>query len=171
MTPGMLYRLFAAALIALLPASAVAAEPWRVTPDAASEVKSFKRTSRAVEDMQIYDMGNWMVYAGTIHKRIPMLPIYDLLACFQITHPESSMDVESGGGVQVILDQVQFAKGKWDATLRLTEHERIQHLDKEKYLLIDLVRVGASDLKKSKHKVGVIKRMAKACLPKKSHPG
>ena len=166
MKPRKLHRLFAAALMALPPAAAVAADPWQVTAEAASEVKAFKHTSMAVEDMQIYDMGNWMVYGGTVHDRTPLLPIYDLLACFHITHPESRMDVESGGGIQVIMDQVQFAKGKWDATLRLTEHERIEMLDKKRYLLLDVVRVGASDLKQAKYKIGVVRMMARACLPK-----
>lgn len=168
MTPKKLHLLLAAALLALGPAAAVAADPWQVTAEAAAEVKAFKRTSMAVEDMLIYDMGNWMVYGGTVHDRTPLLGIYDLLACFHLTHPESSMDVESGGGIHIAMDGVQFAKGKWDAVVRMTEHEKVEVDTREQYLLLDLVRVGVRDLHEVRHKIGVVKLMAKACLPKEA---
>lgn len=170
MTPKKIHRLLAAALLALAPAAAVAAGPWQVTVEAVSKIKAFKSTSRGVDDTLIYDMvnydmGNRMVYGGTVDDRIPLLGIYDLLACFHITHPESSMDVKFGGGIRIAMDGVQFAKGRWDAVVRLTEHEILEVDSHEKYLLLDIVRVGVNDLQKVGHKIGVVKLMAKACLP------
>ena len=49
MTPKKLHRLLAAALLALVPAAAVAADPWQVTVEAVSKIKAFKSTSRGVE--------------------------------------------------------------------------------------------------------------------------
>jgi hypothetical protein len=156
-----------AAMILLAPLSyAAGPKPWRVSAEASPGVKTFKRKSMFIEDMRIYDMGNWMVYGGDRHHRIPLLPIYDLIACFSLTNPDSLLDVESGGGVEITVDGARFKKGKWDSVVRLTEHTRIEKFDKELYLLLDLVRVGASDLKKSKHKIGVVRIMAEACLKK-----
>ncbi len=170
MTLKTLHRLLAAALLALGPTAAVAADPWQVTAEAATEIKAFKSTSRGIEDTLIYDManndmGNRMVYGGTVDDRTPLLGIYDLLACFHITHPESSMDVKFGGGIRIALDGVQFTKGKWDAVVHMTEQEIFEVDAREKYLLLDLVRVGVNDLQKVRHKIGVVKLMAKACLP------
>ena len=152
----------------LAPSAVVGAETnsWQVAAAAKPKVEAFKRKSIVIEDMRTYSPDNWMVYGGTPPSRIPLLPIYDLLACFRITTPDTYMDVQSGGGVDVVIDNVQFTKGKWDAEVRLTEHTRIELLDKERYFLIDLVRVGTSKMTKTQHKISVIKLMVQACLPK-----
>ena len=159
--------LMLAAIILLAPLSyAAGPKPWRVSAEARPAVKAFKRKSMFIEDMQINDMGNWMVYGGGKHDRVPLMPIYDLIACFSLTNPDSPMDVESGGGVHIAVDDARFKKGKWHAVVRLTEHTRIEKFDKVRYLLLDLVRVGVSELKKRKHKIGVVRIMAEACLKK-----
>ena len=168
MSPKNFHRLFAAALLTLPPAAAVAADPWQVTAEAASQVKAFKRTSVIVADVLIYDMRNWMVCGGTEQERTPLLGLHDLLACFHITHPASSLEVKFRDGIQIAMDDVQFAKGKWDAAVRLTQHEVLEVDAQEKYLLLDLVRVGVNDLQGVRHKIGVIRLMAKACLPEEA---
>lgn len=152
----------------LAPVAAMGAEggPWQVVAAAKPKIEAFKRKSIVIEDMRTYSPDNWMVYGGDTHNRIPLLPVYDLLACFRITTPKTYMDVDTGGGVDVVIDKVQFAKGKWDAEVRLSEHTRIELLDKERYYLVDFVRVGASKMTKARHKIAAIKIMAQACLPK-----
>ena len=157
--------MLAAALLAPVAALGAEAKPWRVTAEAKAKIETFKRKSIIIDDMRIYDPDNWMVHGGDAHNRIPLLPVYDLLACFRITTPDTYMDVDIGGGVEVVIDKVQFAKGKWDAKVRLTEHTRINNLDRERYYLVDLVKIGTSKMAKSRDKIAVIKIMAQACLP------
>lgn len=166
----MLYRLIAVALLALPPFAAVGAEadPWRVTPEAASRVQAFKRTSGAVEDLQIYDLRNQMVYGGTVNGRTSLLSLHDLLACFQITNPLSSLEVKFRKGILIAMDDVKFAKGNWAAVVGLTQQEILEVDAREKYLLLDLVRVGVNELQKVHQKIGVVRLMAKACLPAKA---
>ncbi len=158
--------MLAASLLAPVAAMGAEAVQWQVVDAVKPKIETFKRESIVIEDMRAYDPDNWMVYGGDAHNRIPLLPIYDLLACFRITTPKTFMDVDTGGGVDVVIDKVQFAKGKWDAEVRMSEHTRIELLDKERYYLVDLVKVGAIKMTKTRLMIGTIKFMVQACLPK-----
>lgn len=156
-----------AAMVLLAPMShAAGPQPWGVSVKAQPKVKAFKRKSTLIEDMRAYGMGNWMVHGGGKHDRVALMPLYDLVACFSLTNPKSALDVELGKGVHITVDKARFRKGKWDAVVHLAEHTRIEKFDKERYFLLDLVRVGVSELKKRKHKIGAVRILAEACLEK-----
>ena len=50
----------------------------------------------------------------------------------------------------------------------MTEQEILEVDAREQYLLLDSVRVGVDDLREVGQKIGVIRIMAKACLPKEA---
>ncbi len=142
-------------------------DPWTIKADddLRSALDDYIKSSMAIEDMRIYQVGNWMSYGGTKEARIPMLPIDDLLACFHQTSPESRMVVDTGGGVHIEVDDVQFSKGKWDAIFRLTEETKIDLLDKEDYFLADQLRVGTLKFDDPAEMIKVVRIMSAACFP------
>ena len=153
-----------AAMVLLAPMShAAGPQPWGVSVKAQPKVKASTQ-EHAHRGYASYGMGNWMVHGGGKHDRVALLPLYDLVACFSLTNPKSALDVELGKGVHITVDKARFRKGKWDAVVHLAEHTRIEKFDKERYFLLDLVRVGVSELKKRKHKIGAVRILAEACL-------
>ncbi len=139
-------------------------KPWIVVPSAKAAVKKFKRKNPAIKQIRDAAIGNLMVYVGNRGHLTPLLGFHDLVACFGITHPKSTIDVGAADGVQILMEKVKFAKGKWDALLKLTQRQRPRRLDTEKYLLLGYIRVGVNELGKDSHKIGVAKIMAKRCL-------
>lgn len=133
--------------------------------EVAAALKNFEEKMEIINELNTYDIKNAQVYVGDGAQALN-INIFNLLACFHQTNPNSKMDVDGGGGFDIEMQNVQFAKGKYDAHIRMMQKDKIDFLDKEKILVLSKVQVGAIILKAPDQRIEVIEWMSKACLKK-----
>jgi len=88
---------------------------------------------------------------------------FDLIACFHLTNPKSTMDVEGGGGLVVTMTDVKFAKGKYRADIEFGESSKIDMLEKDKFQIPRKFEIGHLILTTVPERIEIIKMMTKAC--------
>ena len=121
--------------------------------------------SPIIEELKTYEIKDAPVYAKNGEYDFD-ITIYDLLACFHLTNPDSKMEVDGGGGFDIEIRKAQFAKGKYDANLHLKETEKIEFTEKSKILVLYKVQVGTILLKEAEQRIEVIEMLSQACLKK-----
>lgn len=149
------------ALLAL-PAGA-AAEGWKLRADQKDAISDYLATSRAVDDLNTYARGNMTVYAST-DRETTLISVYDFFACAHLSNPNSHMTIDTGGGVDVTVDEANFARGKWDADVRLAQHTAINELDQTAYLVPTQVRVGRLSFTTKDKMAEAIRWLVAGCL-------
>ena len=160
-------RTFGAFLAALLflPAIVQADEGggWTVKDDRQSQVQAFTEESALLVDQRINAVPNTMVHAGEDFS-LPLLPLYDLVACFRFTNPGAIMNVSSGGGVDITVADAQFASGKYLTELWLEEKQKIDLLDSEQVHVVKRLKIHTMLLDAPQERADAIRLMAAACL-------
>lgn len=135
---------------------------WTVKDSMVAKVNAFVQTSPVLEGMRQNNVPNDMVY-GVNDPNKPILPIYELLACLQLTNPGAFIEFYSGGGYNIDIDAVIFPGGTWNVSLRLREVEQIDMLDKRKVYLIDRLVVGTLQMRDLNQRVQAMRQMSRAC--------
>lgn len=134
--------LFAALGAALATPALAGKEPWRVDPAMDVPIRNFLKKSFVGADLKTYDVPNHMVYPSK--ERIdPMMHAFKMLACMHLTNPKAQLDVDTGGGLEIEIDKAKFANGVWGATVRMSEHVKIDGIDKFVYYTLTKVQIGA----------------------------
>jgi len=163
----MIMRMFIQALFVsvVLITSAWAAggeTPWPIKYDMRDKVASFIKSSPIVQEMHEFKLPNAMVYSiNALHG--PMLPVYDLLACLSLTNPRSQMEVDSGGGYDITLQDIQFPGGVWDVDIRFREVQQINLLESQNVYLLDRIIIGTTRLRDVNQKTQAVRQLSKAC--------
>ncbi|MBL6958748.1 MAG: hypothetical protein ISR52_07195 [Rhodospirillales bacterium] len=154
------------AVVAALPfGGAVAAEKdiWRVTKSMQGAVDHFIKNSAVFEDMRTYSVPNDPVYVKETDVG-PLLPIYDLLACIQLTHPKAVIEVDSGGGFDIAIDYINFAKGSWPVDIRIVEIKQINKLEKHSIYILEKVSVGTLSFSSAAQMTQTLRLMTSKCF-------
>jgi len=138
-------------------------KPWTIKADMKPKVEDFIRNSDIVKEMHEFKLPNTMVYSvDALHG--PMLPVYDILACLHLTHPNSKMEVDSGGGYDISMQDVQFSGGVWDAEIRFREVQQIDFLESQYVYLLDRIIVGTTRLRDINQRTRLVRQLSKACF-------
>ena len=121
--------------------------------------------SPIIKELKTYEIKNAPVYAKNGDYNFD-ITVFDLLACFHLTNPDSKMEVDGGGGFDIEVRKAQFAKGKYDALIHLKETEKIEFTVKYKMLVLHKVEVGTLILKEPEQRIEVIEMLSQACFKK-----
>jgi hypothetical protein len=138
---------------------------WVIRDSVRDAVTELVHTSPSLADMrdnQVPDVG---VYSANDPKK-KLMPIYELVACLQLTNPATRIAVDWGGGYDIDMDRVQFPGGIWDVHLRFEEVVQINLLEKYKVLLVDRVIVGTRRMRDLDQRVRLLRQLTRACYAK-----
>lgn len=160
------------AALLFLPAPALADDgggggDWTVKDDLQSRVQAFTDESDLLADPKLNNRRETMVFGGEGFS-LPLLPLDDLVACFHLTNPDSVLKVETrdGGGLDITVPDVQFAKGKWTAELRTDQKQKIDMLDSSWVHVVKRLKIHTLVLDDPQERARAIRLMAAACLEK-----
>jgi len=137
--------------------------PWKIKSDIKGKVASFVKSSPIVQEMHEFKLPNVMVYSIDAQQG-PMLPVYDLLACLHLSNSKSIMEVDSGGGYDIAMQNVQFPGGVWDVDLRFREVQQINLLETQNVYVLDRIIVGTTRLRDTNQKTQLVRQLSKACF-------
>jgi hypothetical protein len=175
----MKYNIKSVALVVLtlslaLPAAALVQDtyPWAVRDSLSSAITNFKLSSPIIVDMRTYDAPDEMALApvadgdGTDDTtNVQLMPIYTLLACMHFTNVNSEMTVDSVGGYDIKVKNAQFARGSWDAAVRIIERVEINMLETDKTLILKKVVVGNITMSNNADRLATVRMMVANCFP------
>ncbi|MEG3619830.1 hypothetical protein V5T82_15295 [Magnetovibrio sp. PR-2] len=157
-----MFRSFAIAVTLMVGSIAPAQAAWTVKDSAKGDVQVIKETSSIFADMRFYKVPNDTVYALNAPDQ-DLLPVYDFIACLQLTNPDANIEVDHGGGYDIQMDVVDFPGGRWDVQIRLREADQINELDKYKVYLVDRIIIGTLRLRDLNQRVTALRTMSNAC--------
>lgn len=140
---------------------------WIIREDMLDDVKDFQDSSPIIRDMLMEKEPNSMVHAVAFDGG-KLLPVYELLACLQLTNPKSKMNVDFGGGFDINIDEVTFPGGTWPVYVRIREIDQIKFLEKKTVLVLDKIRIGNMMFTDIERIVPTMKLLSGACLSKPS---
>lgn len=138
-------------------------EGWAVTSDIQDEINTFAKSSPIVEGMRRFNEPDTMVYTLE-YSQSPLLPVYDLLACMHLTNPDSKMEVDSGGGFDVTIEDVTFPGGVWPVHVRIREVDRIELLEKYQDFILDKIVIDNLIFRDVDRLVRAIRLLSSVCL-------
>lgn len=136
---------------------------WKVKKEMRRAVDAFRSSSPIVEDMYNNNIPNEPVYIPEWDDDV-LFPIYDLFACINMTNPQAKMEVDSGGGFDVTINNVKFVKGSWPVVMRIYEIEQIHLLDKHMVYILKKIQVGTLTFTSPAEMVQIIKELTAKCF-------
>lgn len=140
-----------------------ASSPWVIKADISDDLDDFIANSPIVREMRTNNEPNEMVYAVDVDQA-PMLPVYELLGCMHLTNPDSKMEVDSGGGFDITIEDVTFPGGVWTVYLRIRQIERIELLDKITMNVLDKISIDDLIFTDIEQIVRTARLLSSACL-------
>lgn len=139
------------------------APPWVVKADISDDIDDFIANSPIVQEMRTNNEPNNMVHAVAVDQA-KLLPVYELLGCLHLTNPDSKMEVDFGGGFDIIVEDVTFPGGVWSVYLRIREIEQIELLDKITVLVLDKITIDDLVFRDVDQIVRAARLLSSACL-------
>ena len=157
------FRISCALAMALAASPALAGDTgWSIHGNIADAEGMAKANSKSVGALKDADIENRMVY-GTAVGRGPMLPLYDMIACIELSNPASSIDVRTGKAVDVTVRKAAFPGGTWDTKIRIGEKTEFRELDKRSELVLQRVKVGTLEMNDKKDWIHAIRWLTRSC--------
>ena len=143
-----------------------ASPPWTVEADISDDLDDFIANSPIVQEMRTNPEPNNMVYAVSNDQadQAQLLPVYELLGCMHLTNPDSKIEVDLGGGFDIIVEDVTFPGGVWSVHLRIREIERIELMDKITDLVLDKITIDDLIFTDVEQIVRAARLLSSACL-------
>lgn len=147
----------------LVVSSATAADvAWTVAPAMQPKVATFLKTSPIAAEMRREYEPNKPVRVLKI--RAPgLLMSDDLVACLHLTNPKSSMVIDSGGGFDINITDIEFPGGTWDVYIRVRELQKIDEINSTLVLVLDKMHIGNLIINDEERLTKGVKLLTKAC--------